>query len=77
MTEPIFIWTNVVLSTSHISIFIGILQLKQEFSRRYQDAVVAGPQTYSTVTARKSLQQEQPSLPRNVSFRLFEEVEKD
>lgn len=69
MTEAIFIWTSVVLSTSHISIFIGILESKQEFSRQYQDAVVAGPQTYSTVTARKNLQQ--PSLTRKVSFRLL------
>lgn len=44
MTEATFIWTSVVLSTSHISIFIGILQLKQEFSRQYEDAVVGGPQ---------------------------------
>lgn len=41
MTEAIFIWTSIVLSTPHISIFIGILQIKQEFSRQYQDAVVA------------------------------------
>lgn len=35
VTEAILIWPSVVLSTSNISSFTGILQLKQEFSRQF------------------------------------------
>lgn len=75
MTEAVFIWTSFVLSTSCILIFTAILHLEQNVSRWDQDPVVAGPQTYSIVTARNGLPQTQPSLVRKVSVTLWRGVQ--